>query len=77
LTPVPNPQTIRIVLNAAIEGGRRADAVNSAERNVIELNATIPERFERGLSQGSRYVDELTKQYPGPSWSGQVTTYKP
>jgi len=58
-----------------LENGQRADAVNLATREVIELKPNNPAAIARGLRQAEGYAQQLTEEYPGTPFSYSVVTY--
>ncbi|MCK6575795.1 hypothetical protein L6V77_32475 [Myxococcota bacterium] len=57
-----------------LPSGRRADAVNEATREVIELKPNNPRAIRDGHRQLQRYIDEL-QETTGQPWTGRVETY--
>jgi hypothetical protein len=62
-----------------LPSGRQVDAINPAERTILELKPDRPRAIQRGLNQLSGYLDELNAFDPDPArpWVGQVVTYPP
>jgi len=57
-----------------LENGKRADAVNFADRHVKELKPDNPRAIERGESQVEGYRQQLERQTRQP-WTCSVETY--
>ncbi|WP_182508373.1 hypothetical protein ACPEAN_18535 (plasmid) [Ralstonia solanacearum] len=55
--------------------GKRADAVNQATREVVELKPNNPSAVRRGERQVDGYRRELEK-ITGECWSCRVITYE-
>ncbi|TIW92164.1 MAG: hypothetical protein E5V59_18240, partial [Mesorhizobium sp.] len=58
-----------------LESGKRADAVNEADKIVKELKPDNPRAIKRGEAQVGRYAKELGEMLGGV-WQGIVETYR-
>jgi RHS repeat-associated protein len=59
-----------------LPSGQRVDAMNRVTRQIIELKPNNPRAIRLGERQLQRYLDELNREYPGPTpWTGKVVTY--
>jgi Restriction endonuclease fold toxin 9 len=58
-----------------LENGKRADAVNFATREVIELKPNNPRAIGEGLRQAQGYAQQLTQEFPGSAFTYRVVTY--
>ncbi|MFD2426038.1 hypothetical protein [Ralstonia solanacearum] len=58
-----------------LPSGKRADAVNQATREVVELKPNNPSAVRRGERQVDGYRRELEK-ITGECWSCRVITYE-
>jgi hypothetical protein len=55
--------------------GLRPDAISFEHGIVFELKPNNARKIREGMSQVSRYLDQLEVQFPQMPWSGQVVTY--
>ena len=58
-----------------LENGKRADAVNFATREVIELKPNNTRAIAEGLRQAQGYAQQLTQEFPGAPFTYRVVTY--
>ncbi len=61
-----------------LPSGKKPDAVNWDEREVIELKPNNPAKLKQYQKQLEGYLDELNKIHPDPegrTWKGKIETY--
>jgi hypothetical protein len=58
-----------------LQNGQRADAVNLATREVVELKPNNPAAIARGLRQARGYARQLDLESSGDPFTYRVITY--